>query len=51
MAYIVGRPQPSMSAAKKLASVARLSKGQFKAKALVRIWKLSQEVEVAHANS
>jgi hypothetical protein len=46
MAYIVGRPQSSLSKARRLASLAKLSKGQFKAKAIVRIWKLASEAEV-----
>lgn len=46
MAYIIGRPESSLSQAKKLAAAAKLSKGQFKAKALVRIWKLASESEV-----
>lgn len=47
MAYIVGRPESSLLQAKKLAATAKLGKGQFKAKAFVRIWKLTSETEVA----
>lgn len=46
MAYIIGRPLSSLSEAKKLASIAKLGKGQFKARALVRVWKLASEAEV-----
>lgn len=46
MAFCVGHIESMLTEASKIAEVASLSKGQFKPKATVKIWKLIAEKDI-----
>lgn len=46
MACCIGRIQSTLTEARKIAEVAGLSKGQFKPRATVKIWKLIAEKDI-----